>query len=67
MIFDCLHCIPKDGTTSGIITYQDLGWDDVGNIYWPRLLPGRNTLRVEGNVQITIEFDYPYTRVGGWL
>lgn len=67
MIFDCLHCIPKDGTTSGIITYQDLGWDDVGNIYWPRLLPGRNTLRVEGNVQITIEFDYPYKRVGGWL
>lgn len=67
MIFDCQHCIPRDGTTSGIFTYEDLGWTDVGNIYWLRLLPGENRLSVTGNANITIEFDYPFKKVGGWL
>lgn len=67
MIFDCQHCIPSDGTSSGIFTYDDLGWTDVGNIYWLRLLPGDNTIRITGNADITFEFDYPYKKVGGWL
>lgn len=67
MIFDCQHCIPRDGTTSGIFTYEDLGWTDVGNIYWLRLLPGENRLSVTGNANITIEFDYPYKKVGVWV
>lgn len=67
MILDCKNCIPKDGTTSGIITYPDLGWEDVGNIYWLRLLPGKNTLNITGTSKITIAFDYPYKRVGEWL
>ena len=46
MIFDCQHCIPTDETTSGIISYDDLGWKDVGNIYWLRLLPGDNEIEV---------------------
>lgn len=66
-ILDCKNCIPKDETTSGIISYEDLGWEDVGNIYWLRLLPGENNLSVKGDSKITIEFDYPYKRVGGWL
>lgn len=67
MIFDCQNCIPKDGTTSGIITYKDLGWEDVGNIYWLRLSPGINNLLVNGTSEITISYDYPFKKVGGWL
>ena len=68
MILDCKNCIPYD-QTSGIITYQDLGWKDVGNIYWLRLLPGKNQIEIncEANVNISIEFDYIYKRIGGWI
>lgn len=67
MTFDCLHCIPKDATTNGIISYSDLGWTDVGDIYWLRLLPGTNEIQVTGNADITISYDCPYKKVGGWL
>lgn len=67
MVFDCKNCIPKDGTTSGIFTYQDLGWTDVSNIYWLRFLPGTNNLTVNGTGKLKLEFDYPYKKVGGWL
>lgn len=67
MYFDCKNCIPKDGTTSGIFTYKDLGWSDIGNIYWLRLLPGDNDLKVNGNGKVKIEFEYPCKKVGDWL
>ena len=67
MIFDCQNCIPKDGTTSGIISYKDLGWEDVGNIYWLRLSVGINRLLVNGTSEVTISYDYPFKKVGGWL
>ena len=68
MYFDCLHCIPKDETTNQVISYSDLGWTDVGDIYWFRLLPGLNEIIVSGgNVDIQISFDVPYKKVGGWL
>ena len=46
MTFDCKHCIPTDETRSGVISYADLGWEDVGNIYWLRLLPGDNQIEI---------------------
>lgn len=64
---DSLHCIVNDGTLSGIISFKDLGWSDVGNIYWPRLIPGENKIFVTGNVDITISYNAPYKKVGGWL
>lgn len=64
---DSLHCIVNDGTLSGVISFKDLGWADMGNIYWPRLIPGENTIIVTGNVDITISYDSPYKKVGGWL
>jgi len=67
MVFDCAHCIPSDATTNGLISYADLGWTDVGNIYWLRLLHGINTLEVTGNANITIAYSCPYKKVGGWL
>lgn len=67
MVFDCQNCIPTDGTTSQIFTYDDLGWENVSDIYWLRLLPGENQLEVTGDADITIEFDYPYKKVGVWV
>lgn len=64
VVIDCQHCIIKD--TSGSISYSDLGWEDVGNIYWLRLLPGDNQLQIEGVSSITIEFEYPCKKLGGW-
>lgn len=67
MVFNCKHCIPTDATTNGIISYKDLGWTDIGNIYWLRLLPGVNEIQVTGDANITISYDCPYKKVGGWL
>lgn len=64
---DCRYCIPTDKTKNGIISYTDLGWSDVGNIYWLRLLPGINEIEVTGNVNLNIVYDAPYKKVGGWL
>lgn len=65
--FDCKNCIPKDETTCQIFTYKDLGWFDVGDIYWLRLLPGNNELVIKGNGTLKIEFEYPCKKVGDWL
>lgn len=69
MVIDCKNCIPYDQTTSGIITYKDLGWQDVGNIYWLRLLPGENQIEIDcsATVSVKVEFDYTCKRVGGWI
>ena len=67
IIFDCQHCIPTDATTNGIVSYNDLGWNDIGNIYWLRLLPGNNEIEITGNADITISFSCPHKRVGGWI
>ena len=69
MVIDCKNCIPYDQTTSGIIAYKDLGWQDVGNIYWLRLLPGENQIEIDcsATVSVKVEFDYTCKRVGGWI
>lgn len=69
LIFDCKHCIPSDGTISGIISYADLGWKDIGNIYWLRLVPGINQLQINttGSAHMSISFDAPHKKVGGWI
>ena len=65
MVFDCQHCIPTG--TGGVISYSDLGWQDVGNIYWLRLIPGDNQIQVSGSATIGLEYSCPYKLVGGWL
>ena len=67
IIMDCQHCILKDTSTSGIVNFSDLGWKDVDNIYWLRLLPGINEIQVIGTANIEISYDSPYKKVGGWL
>lgn len=73
LVIDCQNCIPWDyiGTsTNGTrknYPYSDLGWEDVGNIYFPRLAYGDNVWNVTGNGTLQVTFDCPYKRVGGWL
>ena len=67
MMFDTKRCIVSDGTVNGIISYSDLGWRDVGNIYWPRLLPFNNTWEVTGNLDIEVEFYVPHKRLGDFI
>lgn len=61
---DCQHCILKN--QSGLMSYEELGWDNVENIYWLRLLPGDNQISVSGASSMAIEFDYPCKKLGGW-
>ena len=63
---DCNHCILRD-ETSGVIDFDDVGWADVGNIYWLRLLSGNNILSCSGNVDLTISYKAVVKKVGDWL
>ena len=68
IIMDCRHNILKNGTTGTIINYSVLGWDDVSNIYWPQLHAGTNEWSISGgDLTLTIEYDAPFKRVGGWM
>lgn len=68
VIMDCQHNILRDETTRGIISYRDIGWDDVDNIYWPKIYAGSNSWRIAGaDVHIEIDYNAPFKRVGGWL
>ena len=62
---DCQNCIIAE--QSGLVNFEDLGWTDVGNIYWLRLKPGDNAISVKGVVNLKIEYDSPVKYVGGWL
>ena len=64
---DCDHCILKDTTAGGVIDFDDVGWDDVGNIYWLRLLAGNNTLTCTGDVDLTISYKAVVKKAGDWL
>ena len=66
--FDCQRCILSDDTGTAVINFSDIGWKDVGSIYWLRFLPRRiNVLEIIGDASIKIAYDYPYKKVGGWL
>lgn len=62
---DCKNCILSE--QSGLVNFAELGWDDVANIYWPRLKSGTNNFRCKGAVNLTFDFDVPVKIVGGWL
>ena len=66
---DSEHCIVKRiiNHQTTYLKYKDIGWNDVGKIYWPRLLPGNNVLHVVGQVKVDIEYTAPFKKVGGWL
>ena len=75
VILDCKNCRVYTGSKSGSgelieisqLRFKDLGWRDVDNIYWPRLIPGTNILKISGDVVFEISYRSPYKKVGGWL
>ena len=44
---------------TGLLSFDDLGIDDVDSIYWPRLYNGSNTLTLSGNATFTLEYREP--------
>ena len=69
-VMDCNLCMLYDRGNKNLIGFDDVGWSDVGNIYWIRLVPGENIFDITGatgTVQITFSYDAPYKKVGGWL
>lgn len=66
--FDCRYLILSD--EAGLVDYDDWDWGDVGNVYWPRFWPGKNQFMITGDIQnmdITIAYNAPYKKVGGWI
>ena len=49
------------------LRFKDLNWQDVDNVYWPRLVNGENKFELTGNVNLTFDYYAPYKKVGGWL
>ena len=55
-----------------LVSYRDVGWDVVDNIYWPKVFPGENVWKIipqddEVNYLVSVFYDAPHKRVGGWL
>lgn len=67
VIMDCRHCLLTNGITNSTFSFDDIGWSDVGNIYWPRLLPGENTFIFSQPCEVEFSFDVVRKIVGGWL
>ena len=74
IVLDCKHCMITQYIEDlhgemalSPLKYSQVGWADVGNIYWPRLLPGKNLITIIGDVNVKISYYIPYKKVGGWL
>lgn len=65
MIINCSQNIIMDDTTKDLITYEDLGWSDIGNIYWFRLKSGDNEIVISGDCSITFSYKERQRIVGG--
>ena len=70
VVMDCRACRITDNA-GNLFSYDDLGWKDVGNVYWPRLVNGYNNFTVKSDDNVTIEMNIsymsPFKIVGGWL
>ena len=63
VVLDSENCIVETGEL-----YEDLGWDKIDYIYWPRLLQGDNKLYVEGgDVNIKLEYKQAIGGMGSFF
>ncbi len=67
---DC-NALRLTDNAGGVLDYGDIGWEDVGNIYWPRLVHGNNTFSFVLPSYVTLNMSLSYMSpnkiVGGWL
>lgn len=65
--WDCKYCMINDAESGTIFDYTELGWTDISDVYFLRLIPGENILRASGNGELEISAEVPFKQVGGWL
>lgn len=56
---DCQKAMITDNATNGLISFDDLGISDVGDIYWFKLYNGDNNITYKGQASIRIEYRLP--------
>lgn len=70
VVMDCRSCRITDNA-GNLFSYDDIGWGDIGNVYWPRLVNGFNNFTVSTEENTTLEMNISYMSpmkiVGGWL
>ena len=49
------------------LKFKDLNWQDVDDVYWPRLINGENNFHIDGTVRVIVDYFSPFKKVGGWL
>lgn len=65
VVIDCKNCIiTGDGRA---LSFTDIGWTKVSDIVWLRLSQSVNNLDIKGNGAVTITYEVPYKKVGGWF
>ena len=66
--FDCRNCMVTElNTNVPVFSFKDLGWGDVGNIYWLKLINGINMLKISGTYNVKLTFNIVKKKAGGWL
>ena len=66
--FDCKKCMVTElNTNIPVFSFKDIGWEDVGDVYWLRLKPGMNKLKVSGCFNVRLVFYIVKKKAGGWL
>ena len=65
VVIDCDKCIiTGDGKA---LSFSQVGWTSVSDIVWLRLRQSVNNLELKGNGSVTISYEMPYKKVGGWF
>ena len=63
-VIDCQRAMIY-GPTGQLLTFEDLGLEDVGTIYWLKLYNGSNIIQHQGQAEIKIEYREP-RKVGAY-
>lgn len=58
VIWDCQKMQFKD-FTGELLSFEDIGVDDVDNIYWFRLCYGQNTIKISGSATVKLIYREP--------
>jgi hypothetical protein len=64
---DCKNCIVSNLEIGESLSFTQMGWTTVSDISWLRMLPGANELEITGSGSVTITYEMPYKKVGGWF
>lgn len=66
LTIDCKRLTVTD-LADNVISSEDLGWSDVGYIYWLRFLDGENNIKITGDTKVEFRYREPRKKVGVWI